>query len=890
MTQAELRNYLPFIGIRDGCILSRRGDMTFGWRIQLPTAYNVSEEGYDSIISSFIQAYRLLPPWCVVHKQDVYKFDYYAPELRGDFLSDSFERHFEGRPFLNGHCFLFLTFSNKSNITGTSNDSAYYGILDKKIPDEAAIKNAFGIAGQFAAVLDGNPHISLTRLSDSDLLDAEPDGIDRGVIPDFFRFWEKPGADAPMEFSPDNIRIGRTVARCWYVEDSDSYPSSVNSVSHIDSMSAGDKSKVFLSGGAQIGYLLRRPHVVNRYVFTLPKSTVERELDEKRRLMSSFSMVSAACRVNFEEITAYMEQSARDSDNTVKCFTDLIAWGAPEEMPDIRNDVVTAFSRLNITVCEETVAAPLLHYAAIPGAAAELGYDFLMTSELNAFLSTGLWDGYDRGFRRGCIKLCDRNLHIPVTLDIQDDARSLGYIDNLNALIVGPSGTGKSFTTNTLVRNYYASGQHIVIIDIGDSYQGLCSIVNEQSGGADGVYYTYDAESFPEFNPFLGRQTWGKTGDDGQMENSGRDFIMSLLKTMYVPFGGWTNEMSNILESVLSDFFVKWDTGCPDSVSLDLKAAYVNALRKKAAKRGDGEFDAERESRGWVSPVSQVFREGRSADPVFDDFYQFVTLIVGPLVEDDNYCVGNVTVRSDMFDVNRFGIALDPYRRGGKYGAFLNAEHEKDLFRSRLTVFEVDKIKDNRDLFPLLVLSIMHKFEDKMRALPCQKVMIIEEAWKAISIDTMANFIVWMWRTARKFRTSAVVVTQSMDDLLSSEIVRDAIIQNSSVKILLDQSKNAGNFDHIADVLALSERDVSLVLSVGRNLNPDYLYREAFFSIGERYSNVFAIEVSEEEALLYESEKTKKRELFELAKKEGGIRNAVTILADRKRRDRRRRS
>lgn len=196
-------------------------------------------------------------------------------------------------------------------------------------------------------------------------------------------------------------------------------------------------------------------------------------------------------------------------------------------------------------------------------------------------------------------------------------------------------------------------------------------------------------------------------------------------------------------------------------------------------------------------------------------------------------------------------------------------------------MFEVDTIKDNDDLFPLWTLCILHSFEEKMRSLPCQKVMVIEEAWSAIAKPTMANFIVWMWRTARKFMTSAVVVTQSLSDLVSSEIVKDAIIQNSSVKVMLDQRKNANNFEQSARVLGFSPKDIGLVLSVGRDLMPQYLYKEAFIAIGESYSNVYGIEVSLEEALAYESDKVKKKPLFDLAKETGSFIDAIRIQADR---------
>jgi hypothetical protein len=129
--------------------------------------------------------------------------------------------------------------------------------------------------------------------------------------------------------------------------------------------------------------------------------------------------------------------------------------------------------------------------------------------------------------------------------------------------------------------------------------------------------------------------------------------------------------------------------------------------------------------------------------------------------------------------------------------------------------------------------------------------------------------------------TSAVVVTQSLSDLVSSEIVKDAIIQNSSVKVMLDQRKNANNFEQSARVLGFSPKDIGLVLSVGRDLMPQYLYKEAFIAIGESYSNVYGIEVSLEEALAYESDKVKKKPLFDLAKETGSFIDAIRIQADK---------
>lgn len=881
MKGRTLREYIPIMQITDGCVVSKRGDLTFGWRVYLPVAYTVNEAGYDSIIASFMQAYKILPPWCIVHKQDIFKNDVYHAKPVGEFLGDSFERHFEGRTYLNGYCYIFLTISSKNVLEIKTSGGGFYSTISARPKTAAQIREAASVASQFESILKHNGLLYIEALKDEDFLRQGEDGEDLGIIPDYLRlFSDCKSLEYPLEFEPDCVIVGDTIAKCWFVQDSDSYPGVVNSVCPVSTMSTG-VSNVYLSGGSPIGYQLKIPHVVNRYIVTLPRKLVENELNQKKKVNNSFSLYSSECMVNAQSLDEYLTISARDSMTTIKCFTSVMAWGAPEDVREMRNEMVTAFSELDLTVCEETRTCPGLHYAGIPGAAGELGLDYLMTSEMNAFLCHGLWDGYDMGIRGGAIKVSDRRRMIPVTIDVQAVARAAGLVDNMNSIVVGPSGSGKSFTMNTLVRNWYNAGQHIFIIDVGDSYQGLCRIVNEETGGKDGIYNSYDPENPFSFNPFKGRNRWNEVDEDGERTGSGMEFVLSLIKTIYEPAGGWTKDGSAVLTSVLNEFFRIWDHGYSEELKKSLLEAYINGKRRRAKEKGNP-FDESKAHLGWKNPLPEVFpADRRGKDPMFDSFFRYVTLVVGPLVNDDNYYIDNVRLRMDMLDMDKFGVALGKYKLGGEYGFLLNAEAEKDLFASRLTVFEVDTIKDNDDLFPLWTLCILHSFEEKMRSVQGQKVMVIEEAWSAIAKPEMANFIVWMWRTARKFMTSAVVVTQSLSDLVSSDIVKDAIIQNSSVKIFLDQRKNANNFQHSAEILGFSPKDIGLVLSVGRDLMPQYLYKEVFFGIGEGFSNVYGIEVSLEEALAYESDKVKKKPLFDLAKETGSFIEAVRILASR---------
>lgn len=873
MNGKELRNYIPLMPVADGdgdCVMSKRGDVTYGWRIYLPVAFTVNEAGYDSIIESFIQAYKLLPPYCVVHKQDIYKIDVYKAQLRGEFLADSYERHFDGRKFLNGYCYLFLTFSSKAVIEMKTESSGFFGIFSCKPPKEETLRSQASIASQFEAVLGNNPLLDLVPLKARDFVSEGEHGEDTGIVPEYLNlFSNSPNLSYDLEFDKSYMTRGEQVIKAWYVEDSDAYPAQVKSVCPVTSMTTG-ASEVFLSGGSPLGYMLKIPHVVNRYVVTLPRKTVENELNQKKRLMNSFSLYSASCRINAQELEGYLESVARESAITVKCFTDVIAWGRPSEMADIRNRIVTAFSELDLSVTEEMRAMPVLHFAGIPGAAAELGYDYYMTSEMNGFLCHGLWDGYDFGIRGGVLKLSDRKRMIPMRLDFQSAAREGHFVDNLNAVVIGPSGSGKSFLMNKLVTDFYNSGQHTLIIDVGDSYELQFGVIREESGGKAGIYNTYDPDNPLSFNPFKGRSDWGKVDEDGDRISSGMDFLMSLIQTMYQPTEGWSKDMSSVLEKLVNHFFLLWDQGYDKAIEDALREAFVNASRARAEKVRK-KFNEESVAASWKSPLPDIFREDRGGeDPIFDDFYKYVTMVAGPLIKDDNFTLNGNPVRPDMIDVDKFGTSMEKFCLNGQYGFLLNSRSEKDIFASPLVCYEVDQIKDNEDLFPLWVLSIIHSFEEKMRSLDCPKVIVIEEAWSAIAKPTMQGFLVWLFRTARKFKTSAIVVTQSVADLTGNDVIKDAILQNSSTRILLDQSKNVNKFEESSELLALNPMDVSLVLSVNRATDPNYVYKEAFFAIGPAYSNVFAVEVSPEQVVAYESEKPKKRPTLDLVRKNGG--------------------
>ena len=309
------------------------------------------------------------------------------------------------------------------------------------------------------------------------------------------------------------------------------------------------------------------------------------------------------------------------------------------------------------------------------------------------------------------------------------------------------------------------------------------------------------------------------------------NFLLSFLQTLWSPRGGWNADSGNILKQIIRDFAIS--------------------------------------------------RKGNSERPIFNDLRNFIISDIAPRIHSkQGYTCDDVNVTSSRFDIDGLILAMGDYSKDGAFGFLLNDRNPRDLFSSRFTVFEVDKLSGINDskFYSLCILCIMNSFNAKMRNTPGMKVMVIEEAWKAIANETMSGYLAGLWKTARKFQTSAVVVTQQISDIMSSSVVRDTILQNSSVRILLDQSNNRNSFSQLQELLGLTDHQKDIILSMNRSRRRGLQYREVFIALGDKKYGVYATEVSPQEAIAYESNKEKKRPFLELSSQVGAI-EAIRRLA-----------
>ena len=520
------------------------------------------------------------------------------------------------------------------------------------------------------------------------------------------------------------------------------------------------------------------------------------------------------------DIEMYLNEAHSQGLRSVRCHCNVMAWAESEaELKRIRNDVGSQLALMGCTPHHNTVDVPVLFWAAIPGNEA----DFPAEESFYTFLDQALClfneeTNYRSSLSPFGIKMSDRLSGIPLHLDISDLPMKRGVITNRNKFILGPSGSGKSYLTNHLVRQYWEQGSHILLVDTGNSYQGLCSLIHAKTKGRDGVYFTYTEEAPIAFNPFY--------VEDGVYDVEKRESLKTLLLTL------WKRESEEPTRSE--------------------EVALSNAVNLYLSK----------------------LRADRSIVPSFDTFYEFVETDYRRLLEQKR-------VREKDFDLENFLNVLEPYYKGGEYDYLLNSDKQLDLLDKRFIVFELDNISSNRTLLPVVTLIIMETFISKMRRLKgVRKMILIEECWKALTSANMSAYIRYLFKTVRKYFGEAVVVTQEVDDIISSPIVKESIINNADCKILLDQRKYLSKFDGIQRLLGLTDKEKAQILSINLSNAPERLYKEVWIGLGGVQSAVYATETSVEEYLTYTTEESEKMKVMELTGKLGGdIEAAIRQLA-----------
>ncbi len=817
----EIEKMFPVYKVESDSIISMFGDITFGYELTLPEIFTLSISEYESFHQAWIKAIKVLPKHSIFHKQDWYLEDEYKADFISNyklsnalsgFLSGASERFFNERPFLKHRCYLFL--SKKPEGRRTAN-SAFSNLFRRSIVPPQVLKQSFiadfkDKANQFERILIDSGFVKMARLDADELAGTtgKPGILERYC----FLLNDSEQATIRDISLKDEIKVGTQSCQLFSLSEVESLPSLCGSRINFDKYST-DKTKCSIGFASPLGGLLNCNHIFNQYIFIDDAAQTLKQLEAKRLRLQSLSAYSRENAIGRDATHDFLNEAISQQRLPVKAHFNILAWtDKSEQKNELKTLVSAAMAQIDATPKQETDGAPQIWWAGLPGNEAEFPVnDTFDTFAEQACCFLNLETSYKSSVSPFGIRLGDRLSGKPLHVDISDEPMRLGICTNRNKIILGPTGSGKSFFTNHMVRSYYEQGTHILLVDVGHSYKGLCEMVG-------GYYFTFDEANPIRFNPFY-------ISKGASLDTEKKESLKSLILAL------WKKE-DEVLER-------------PEYVALS------NALQGYYAK---------------IATNSSVF-------PCFNTFYEYLKNEFTLELKADN-------VKEKHFDLDNLLYVLKPFYQDGEFGYLLNATENLELLSERFIVFELDNIKDHPILFPVVTLIIMETFISKMRRLKgIRKMILIEEAWKAIAKEGMAEYIKYLFKTVRKHFGEAVVVTQEVEDIISSEVIKETIINNSDCKILLDQSKYQNKFDSIQNLLGLTDKEKVQILSINKANDPKRKYKEVFISLGGQLSKVYRTEVSSEEYLAYTTEESEKLKVQQYTQKYGSIQKGIAALA-----------
>ena len=797
-----------------GVLYTKTGEYSAVLKIENPVQkYSADIDSYYDFTHLFTALAQTLGEGYAIHKQDIFVRKQFASEPTDgqEFLSSSYFRYFKGRPYTDSLCYLTITQEAKKSRLFSFDSKKWRDFLVKirKVHDQ--LRDG-GVQARF-----------LNKAEASEYVDR------------YFAMNFKDRTVSMTNFKADDETVSMGDKRCkvYSLVDVDcaALPSQIRPYTNIEV----NNTEMPVDLVSVVDSIPNAETVVYNQIIFLPNQKRELSLLDKKKNRHA-------------SIPNPNNQMAVESKQLVYThFNMVVAVSAGADLQKCTNHLENAFGRMGIHISKRAYNQLELFVGSFPGNC------YTLNEEYDRFLTLS-----DAAM---CLMYKERVLHseetplkiyytdrqgVPVAIDITGKEGKNKLTDNSNFFCLGPSGSGKSFHMNSVVRQLHEQGTDVVMVDTGNSYEGLCEYLG-------GKYISYTEERPITMNPFrINREEYN-------IEKI--DFLKNLILMIWKGSDSQIPEIEfRIVEQIIIDYYDAYFNGftryTDEQREVLLKNLFAAASRKNPNK-------PPREVDEMVRKQIEVLEARRAALKVSElNFNSFFDYSFDRL---EQICTENdITTIS----YSTYSTMLQPFYKGGAYEKILNENVDSALFDETFIVFEVDAIKENKKLFPIVTLIIMDVFLQKMRIKKTRKVLVIEEAWKAIASPLMAEYIKFMYKTARKFWASVGVVTQEIQDIIGSEIVKEAIINNSDVVMLLDQSKFKERFDEIRKILGLTEVDCKKIFTINRLENKDgrSFFREVFIRRGTT-SGVYGVEEPHECYMTYTTERAEK-EALKLYKKE----------------------
>ena len=811
-----------------GVLYTKTGEYSAVLRMENPVQkYSANIDSYYDFTSLLTAVAQTLGEGYAIHKQDVFVRKQFE-DVTGDrheFLSSAYFRYFKGRMYTDSVCYLTITQESRKSSLFSFDGKKWRDFLVKirKVHDQL---HDAGIQAEFLDKPQANAF------------------VDR-----YFAMNFKDRIVSMTNFKVDDETVSMGGKRCkvYSLVDVDcaALPSLVRPYTNIEVNNAEMPVDLL----SVIDSIPEAETVVYNQIIFLPNQKRElAALDKKKNRHASIP--NPGNQMAVEDIKRVQEIVARESKMLVyNHFNLVVGVSADTDIQKCTNYLENAFGRMGIHISKHAYNQLELFVASFPGNCYALNEDYDRFLTLSDAAMCLMYKEHIQHSEDTPLKIyyTDRQ-GVPVAIDITGKEGKNKLTDNSNFFCLGPSGSGKSFHMNSVVRQLHEQGTDVVMVDTGNSYEGLCEYLG-------GKYISYTEEKPITMNPFNITQA--------ELNIEKIDFLKNLILLIWKGSDTKITELEfRIVEQMVTDYYDAYFYGFDGYDPVQRENLHKTLI---AAEKRKGRWNAENlpELEQKVDSKIRLLEERRKALKVnslsFNTFYEYSCERLELICLENNIT---------EIDYDKYTYMIQPFYKGGNYDKILNENVDTTLFSETFIVFEVDAIKENKKLFPIVTLIIMDVFLQKMRIKKNRKVLVIEEAWKAIASPLMAEYIKFMYKTARKFWASVGVVTQEIQDIIGSEIVKEAIINNSDVVMLLDQSKFKERFDSIKAILGLTDVDCKKIFTINRLENKEgrSFFREVFIRRGST-SGVYGVEEPHECYMTYTTERAEK-EALKLYKKE----------------------
>ena len=811
-----------------GVLYTKTGEYSAVLKIENPVQkYSADIDSYYDFTHLFSALVQTLGEGYALHKQDIFVRKQFAnePEHNQEFLSSSYFRYFNGRPYTDSLCYLTITQEAKKSRLFSYDSKKWRDFLVKIYKVRDLLRDS-GVQVKFLNKAEASEY------------------VDRYFA---MNFKDRMVSMTNVKADDETVSMGDKRCKVYSLVDVDcaALPSLIRPYTNIEV----NNTEMPVDLVSVVDNIPNAETVVYNQIIFLPSQKRELALLDKKKNRHA-SIPNPSNQMAVEDIKRVQDVIARESKLLVYThFNMVVGVPADTDLQKCTNHLENAFGRMGIHISKRAYNQLELFVSSFPGNCYSLNeeYDrFLTLSDAAVCL---MYKERVQHSEETPLKVyyTDRQ-GVPVAIDITGKEGKNKLTDNSNFFCLGPSGSGKSFHMNSVVRQLHEQGTDVVMVDTGNSYAGLC----EYFGGK---YISYTEERSITMNPFRINR------EEMNVEKTG--FLKNLVLLIWKGTQGTvTKTEDRLIEHVITEYYDAYFNGFESFTPQqreDLRKSLVIDDRNSSEKRHESERERAARIEGIIDEIEGRRKELKVEELSFNSFYEYSVQRIPDICEEN---------RITGIDLSTYRYMMKDFYLGGNHEKTLNENMDSSLFDETFVVFEIDSIKDDPLLFPLVTLIIMDVFLQKMRIKKNRKVLVIEEAWKAIASPLMAEYIKFMYKTARKFWASVGVVTQEIQDIIGSEIVKEAIINNSDVVMLLDQSKFKERFDTIKAILGLTDVDCKKIFTINRLENKEgrSFFREVFIRRGTT-SGVYGVEEPHECYMTYTTERAEK-EALKLYKRE----------------------